>query len=116
MGSTYAMSGHMQKITDGVFLFTPDNYESSARGRQGAVDEGIAKATCGTTPEAVGGDTANGARWGAMNGRPRGDHQCSAMGGAITSARQYLLFVMLKDCVSSETPSSTIKLSVRAYD
>jgi cell division inhibitor SepF len=27
MGSTYAMSGHMQKITDGVFLFTPANYE-----------------------------------------------------------------------------------------
>lgn len=27
MGSTYAMSGHMQKIADGVFLFTPDNFE-----------------------------------------------------------------------------------------
>jgi cell division inhibitor SepF len=27
MGSTYAMSGHMQKITEGVFLFTPDNFE-----------------------------------------------------------------------------------------
>jgi cell division inhibitor SepF len=27
MGSTYAVSGHMQKITDGVFLFTPGNFD-----------------------------------------------------------------------------------------
>jgi len=27
MGSTYALSGRMQKIVDGVFLFTPDNFE-----------------------------------------------------------------------------------------
>jgi|LFRM01.2.fsa_nt_gb cell division inhibitor SepF len=27
MGATYAMSGHMQKITDGVFLFTSDNFD-----------------------------------------------------------------------------------------
>lgn len=27
MGATYALSGHMQKITGGVFLFTPDNFD-----------------------------------------------------------------------------------------